>query len=172
MVSDQKQDAPRTVSQWLRIPDGTMVQHRLDGQKGHIDGLTEIVTGPEQESRRTDTVSNQCREGRPGADCGRGSFDRDGCRRVGQDGEGERRIPLIGQQATAWCIRRRPLRKDRLVRTSVSRPRTTQEPLFNTGVPGAPIAILPGRDHRPRMSWAALAFRPFAAHDEPLFPAV
>ncbi|MBA2485605.1 MAG: hypothetical protein H0V35_05820 [Nitrospira sp.] len=46
MVSDQKQDAPRAVIQWLRIPDGTMVQHRLDGQKGHIDGLTEIVTGP------------------------------------------------------------------------------------------------------------------------------
>ncbi|MCC2642455.1 MAG: hypothetical protein K0S45_2868 [Nitrospira sp.] len=46
MVSDQKQDAPRTASQWLRIPDGTMVQHRLDGQKGHIDGLTEIVIGP------------------------------------------------------------------------------------------------------------------------------
>ena len=45
-VSDQKQDEPRAVSQWVRIPDGTMVQHRLDGQKGHIDGLTEIVTGP------------------------------------------------------------------------------------------------------------------------------
>jgi hypothetical protein len=45
-VSDQNQDAPRAASQWVRIPDGTMVQHRLDGQKGHIDGLTEIVTGP------------------------------------------------------------------------------------------------------------------------------
>ncbi len=46
IVSDQKQDALRTTNQWLRIPDGTMVQHRLDGQKGHVDGLTEIVTGP------------------------------------------------------------------------------------------------------------------------------
>ena len=45
-VSDQNQDAPRAASQWVRIPDGTMVQHRLDGQKGHIDGLTEIVNGP------------------------------------------------------------------------------------------------------------------------------
>ena len=45
-VSDQNQDAPRAASQWVRIPDGTMVQHRLDGQKGHIDGLAEIVNGP------------------------------------------------------------------------------------------------------------------------------
>ena len=45
-VSDQNQDAPRAATQWVRIPDGTMVQHRLDGQKGHIDGLTEIVNGP------------------------------------------------------------------------------------------------------------------------------
>ena len=46
------------------------------------------------------------------------------------------------------------------------------EPLFNTGVPGVPIAVLLSQDHRPRMSWAELAFRPFAAHDELLFPAV
>ena len=42
-VSDQNQDAPRAASQWVRIPDGTMVQHRLEG---HIDGWTEIVNGP------------------------------------------------------------------------------------------------------------------------------
>lgn len=45
-MSDQNQEGPRAASQWVRIPDGTMVQHRLDGQKGHIDGLTEIVNGP------------------------------------------------------------------------------------------------------------------------------
>ena len=45
MVSDQKHDATRAVSQWLRIPDGTMVQHRLDGQKGHIDGLLRLLQG-------------------------------------------------------------------------------------------------------------------------------
>ncbi|MCK6501216.1 MAG: hypothetical protein L6Q38_17180, partial [Nitrospira sp.] len=45
-MSDERHDGPRPAGQWVRIPDGTMVQHRLDGQKGHIDGLTEIVMGP------------------------------------------------------------------------------------------------------------------------------
>lgn len=30
---------------WPRIPDGTKVRHRLDGQEGVIDGLTTIVSG-------------------------------------------------------------------------------------------------------------------------------
>lgn len=30
---------------WVRIPDGTKVRDRLDGQEGAIDGLTEITTG-------------------------------------------------------------------------------------------------------------------------------
>jgi len=32
-------------SSWMRIPDGTMVQHRYEGHQGVVDGLTEIVTG-------------------------------------------------------------------------------------------------------------------------------
>jgi hypothetical protein len=30
---------------WYRIPNGTKVRHRLDGNEGVIDGLTEIVSG-------------------------------------------------------------------------------------------------------------------------------
>ena len=33
-------------AQWVRIPNGTKVRHRHEGYDGHIDGLTEIVTGP------------------------------------------------------------------------------------------------------------------------------
>lgn len=32
-------------SNWVRIPDGTRVKHRREGQEGVIDGLTELVTG-------------------------------------------------------------------------------------------------------------------------------
>ncbi|HET9962612.1 MAG TPA: hypothetical protein VFQ34_09780 [Nitrospiraceae bacterium] len=46
MAGDGNQDGVRPGSRWMRIPDGTMVQHRLDGQKGYIDGLTEFVVGP------------------------------------------------------------------------------------------------------------------------------
>jgi len=35
-------------SSWVRIPDGTRVKHRHDGQEGVIDGLTELVTGPQR----------------------------------------------------------------------------------------------------------------------------
>jgi hypothetical protein len=35
-----------TKSSWVRIPDGTKVKHRHEGHIGFIDGLTEIVTGP------------------------------------------------------------------------------------------------------------------------------
>jgi hypothetical protein len=37
---------PGTVKAWVRIPDGTKVKHRHEGHVGFIDGLTEIVTGP------------------------------------------------------------------------------------------------------------------------------
>jgi hypothetical protein len=29
---------------WVRIPDGTRVRHRVEGQEGAIDGLTELIT--------------------------------------------------------------------------------------------------------------------------------
>jgi hypothetical protein len=35
-----------TASAWVRIPDGTKVKHRHEGHVGFIDGLTEIVSGP------------------------------------------------------------------------------------------------------------------------------
>ncbi|GBL40574.1 hypothetical protein EMGBD2_18320 [Nitrospirota bacterium] len=35
-----------TKASWIRIPDGTKVKHRHEGYIGFIDGLTEIVTGP------------------------------------------------------------------------------------------------------------------------------
>jgi hypothetical protein len=31
---------------WIRIPDGTRVRLRENGQEGVVDGLTELVTGP------------------------------------------------------------------------------------------------------------------------------
>ena len=37
---------PRPNTAWVRIPDGTKVKHRHEGHIGFIDGLTEIVTGP------------------------------------------------------------------------------------------------------------------------------
>lgn len=37
---------PRTAKAWVRIPDGTKVKHRHEGHVGFIDGLTEIVNGP------------------------------------------------------------------------------------------------------------------------------
>ena len=36
----------RTDTAWVRIPDGTKVKHRHEGHVGFIDGLTEIVNGP------------------------------------------------------------------------------------------------------------------------------
>ena len=38
--------SPRTAKAWVRIPDGTKVKHRHEGHIGFIDGLTEIVSGP------------------------------------------------------------------------------------------------------------------------------
>jgi hypothetical protein len=37
---------PRIAKAWVRIPDGTKVKHRHEGHVGFIDGLTEIVSGP------------------------------------------------------------------------------------------------------------------------------
>jgi hypothetical protein len=31
---------------WVRIPDGTRVRHRSEGNEGVVDGLTAIVAGP------------------------------------------------------------------------------------------------------------------------------
>lgn len=33
---------------WTRIPDGTKVRHRHEAYEGYIDGLTELVKGPER----------------------------------------------------------------------------------------------------------------------------
>ncbi len=45
-MTDVKQERPETRKSWVRIPDGTMVRHRSDGREGFIDGLTELVSGP------------------------------------------------------------------------------------------------------------------------------
>jgi hypothetical protein len=39
---------PLAASTWVRIPNGTKVRHRRDAYEGFIDGLTEIVEGPER----------------------------------------------------------------------------------------------------------------------------
>ena len=48
MMSDSKQGRLVTGKHWVRIPDGTMVRHRVEGQEGFIDGLTELVAGPDR----------------------------------------------------------------------------------------------------------------------------
>lgn len=47
-MNNAKQSQPQTTRTWVRIPDGTRVKHRHEGQEGFIDGLTELVTGPER----------------------------------------------------------------------------------------------------------------------------
>lgn len=44
MTAEKSQPAPG----WVRIPDGTKVRHRLEAYEGVIDGLTEIVSGPQR----------------------------------------------------------------------------------------------------------------------------
>jgi len=44
-MSDNKQTRGEARKSWAKIPDGTMVRHRLDGHEGYIDGLTELVDG-------------------------------------------------------------------------------------------------------------------------------
>ena len=48
MTTNKKQEEPEKKKGWVRIPDGTKVRHRLDGDEGFIDGLTEILTGPQR----------------------------------------------------------------------------------------------------------------------------
>ncbi len=38
----------QTTSGWVRIPDGTKVRHRHEAYEGFIDGLTELVQGPQR----------------------------------------------------------------------------------------------------------------------------
>ncbi len=47
-MTNKKQEEPEKKKSWVRIPDGTKVRHRLDGDEGFIDGLTEILTGPQR----------------------------------------------------------------------------------------------------------------------------
>lgn len=43
----ETQRASNTVeTRWVRIPDGTKVRLRENGQEGVVDGLTELVAGP------------------------------------------------------------------------------------------------------------------------------
>ncbi len=44
-MKEVKSPKSATSETWYRIPDGTRVKHRLDGNEGTIDGLTEIVSG-------------------------------------------------------------------------------------------------------------------------------
>jgi len=44
-VKEGKDSKVETGKHWYRIPNGTKVRHRLDGDEGVIDGLTEIVSG-------------------------------------------------------------------------------------------------------------------------------
>ena len=39
---------PAPAEQWVRIPNGTKVRHRSEAYEGIVDGLTEIVSGPER----------------------------------------------------------------------------------------------------------------------------
>jgi hypothetical protein len=39
---------PAPAEHWIRIPNGTRVRHRSEAYEGVIDGLTEIVSGPER----------------------------------------------------------------------------------------------------------------------------
>ena len=45
-MSDGKSAGAVAKAPWIKIPNGTKVRHRLAGNDGVVDGLTEIVTGP------------------------------------------------------------------------------------------------------------------------------
>ena len=45
MVNEHSSGSLDPRKQWIRIPDGTRVRHRVEGQEGAIDGLTELVNG-------------------------------------------------------------------------------------------------------------------------------
>ncbi len=43
MVNDDTKGRPPAGKNWVRIPNGAKVKHRVDGYEGSVDGLTEIV---------------------------------------------------------------------------------------------------------------------------------
>ena len=43
-----KNDRHTSPQPWVRIPNGTKVRHRSQAYEGVIDGLTEIVSGPDR----------------------------------------------------------------------------------------------------------------------------
>lgn len=45
-MSNGQESETSPIARWVRIPNGTKVRHRHEGYDGHIDGLTEIVEGP------------------------------------------------------------------------------------------------------------------------------
>jgi hypothetical protein len=45
-MNKQHQGQPGRMTAWMRIPDGIKVRHRYEGHDGFIDGLTELVVGP------------------------------------------------------------------------------------------------------------------------------
>lgn len=45
-MTNGRQSQTPAAARWVRIPNGTKVRHRHEGYDGHIDGLTEIVIGP------------------------------------------------------------------------------------------------------------------------------
>jgi hypothetical protein len=47
-MSDVITPRAHIVRRWVRIPDGTKVRHRHAAYEGYIDGLTELVKGPER----------------------------------------------------------------------------------------------------------------------------
>src|SRR5689334_3699384 len=47
-MNTNKPNHSTPVTHWIRIPDGTKVRHRSESYEGVIDGLTEIVSGPER----------------------------------------------------------------------------------------------------------------------------
>lgn len=47
-MSTSKTNRSTPGERWIRIPDGTKVRHRSEAYEGVIDGLTEIVSGPER----------------------------------------------------------------------------------------------------------------------------
>lgn len=49
-MKDDAGSKARPEKHWYRIPDGTKVRHRQDGNEGTIDGLTELVIGSSRNS--------------------------------------------------------------------------------------------------------------------------
>lgn len=47
-MNTNKPNLTTPATHWVRIPDGTKVRHRSEAYDGVIDGLTEIVSGPER----------------------------------------------------------------------------------------------------------------------------